>query len=65
MCKKRREKIREKICKGKRETAIYRVQSPRQTAENDIKHPKVRHKKMSLHVHILHEDGQAVITVWE
>jgi hypothetical protein len=29
-------KIGGKICEGKRETAIYRVRSPRQTAENDV-----------------------------
>jgi hypothetical protein len=59
------EEMCEKICEGKRETAIYRVRSPRQTAENDVKHPEVRRKKMSLHVHILHEDGQTGITIWE
>lgn len=34
------EKIGEKRCEGKREAAIYRVRSPKQTAENDIKHPE-------------------------
>ena len=57
------ERMGEKMCEGKRETAIYRVRSPRQTAENDVKHPEVRRKKMSLHVHNLHEDGQTGITV--
>lgn len=65
MSEKMGEKMGEKICEGKRETAIYRVRSPRQTAENDVKHPEVRRKKMSLHVHILHEEGQTGITVWE
>jgi hypothetical protein len=59
------EKIGEKRCEGKRETAIYRVRSPRQTAENDVKYPEVRRKKMSLYVGILHDDGQTGITVWE
>jgi len=34
------EKMGEKRYEGKRETAIYRVRSPRQTAENDVKHPE-------------------------
>lgn len=41
------ERVGEKICQGKRETAIYRVRSPRQTAENDVKHTEVIPKKMS------------------
>jgi len=44
---------------------IYKVRSPRQTAENNVKHPEVRRKKMSLDVGILHEDRQTGITVWE
>jgi hypothetical protein len=51
------EKMGEKRGEGKRETAIYRVRSPRQTAGNDIKYPDVRGKKMSLYTGILHEDG--------
>ena len=58
------EKMREKRCEGKRETAIYRVQSPRHTTENDVKHPEVRRKKMSLHMGILHKDRQMGITIW-
>ena len=65
ICEKRREKIGEKIYESKRETAIYKVRSLRRTTENDVKHPEVRHKKMSLRVHILHKDGQIVITVWD
>ncbi len=49
MGEKMYKKMGEKRCKGKRETAIYRVRSPRQAAENDVKHPEVRGKKMSLH----------------
>jgi hypothetical protein len=49
MGKRMCEKMGEKRRKGKREIAIYRVRSPRQTAKNDVKYPKVRHKKMSLH----------------
>lgn len=49
MCEKMGEQMGEKRCEGKRETAIYRVRSPGQTAENDVKHPEVRRKKMSLH----------------
>jgi hypothetical protein len=45
----RGEKMREKRCEGKRKTAIYRVPRPRQTAENDVKHSEIRHKKISLH----------------
>jgi hypothetical protein len=63
ICEKMREKIGGKRCKGKWETAIYRVRNPRQTAESDVKHPKVRYKKMSLHVGILHKDKQTGITV--
>jgi hypothetical protein len=48
----------EKRYEGKRETATYRVRSPRQTVETDFKHPEVRCKKMSLHVGILHKDGR-------
>ena len=62
MCEKMREGMGGKKCEGKRETAIYRVRSPRQTAENDVKHPEVRRKKISLHVSILHEDRQTGIT---
>jgi hypothetical protein len=65
ICEKKREKMGGKRCEGKRETAIYRVRSPRQTAENDVKHPEARRKKRSLHVGILHEDRQTGITVWE
>jgi hypothetical protein len=65
MCEEMGEKMGEKRCEGKRETTIYGVRSPRQTAENDVKHPEVRRKKMSLHVGILHEDGQTGIAVWE
>jgi hypothetical protein len=39
MGKKMREKMREKMggerCKGERETAIYRIRSPRQNAQGD------------------------------
>ena len=63
MCEKIGEKIGEKRCEGKRETAINRVRSTRQTAENDVKHPEVRGKKMSLYMGILHKDGQTGITV--
>jgi len=59
--KKIEEKIGETRCKGKRETAIYRVRSPGQTAENDVKHPKVRRKKISLYRRL--EDGRTGITV--
>ena len=58
MCEKMGEK-----CEGKRETAIYIVRRPRQIAENDVKHPEVRGKKMSLHVGICMKPGR--ITVWE
>jgi len=44
MCEKIGEKIGEKRCEGKRETAINRVRSTRQTAENDVKHPKEARK---------------------
>ena len=49
MCEGIGEKIGGKISQGKRETAIYRVRSPRQTTENDVKHPEVRRKKISLY----------------
>jgi hypothetical protein len=65
MCEEMCEKVGEKRCEGKRETTIYRVRSPRQTAKNDVEHPEVRRKKMSLHVGILHKDGQTEIAVWE
>jgi hypothetical protein len=58
MCKKIGEKIREKRREGKREIAIYRVRSSRQTIENAVKHLEVRRKKMSLNVDILHKDGR-------
>jgi hypothetical protein len=50
-------KISEKRCEGKREMAIYR--SPRQNAEDDVKHPEGRCSKSPLygHSHILHKDG--------
>lgn len=58
ICEKIGEKIGDKRRQGKRETAIYRVRSPRHTAENDVKHPKVRREKMFLNVGILHKDGR-------
>jgi hypothetical protein len=63
MCEKMGEKIGEKRYRGKRETTIYRVRSPRQTTENDIKYPKVRRKKMSLYIGILYKDGQTGIAI--
>jgi hypothetical protein len=45
MGKKVGEKMGEKRCEGKREMAIYIVRSPRQNAEDDVKHPEVRRRK--------------------
>ena len=59
------ERMGKKGCEGKRKTTVYSVRSFRQTAENDVKHPKLRRKNVSMHVGILHEDGQTGITVWE
>jgi hypothetical protein len=49
ICEKMGEKIGEKRYKGKREIVVYRVRSPGQIAENAVKYPGVRRKKMSLH----------------
>ena len=40
-------KMEEKRCEGKRETAIYRVRSPRQNAEDGVKQPEIRRRKRS------------------
>jgi hypothetical protein len=45
MGKKMSKKIGEKRCEGKKETAIYRVRSPRQNAQGGVKHPEVRRGK--------------------
>jgi hypothetical protein len=43
--KKMGKKMEEKRCEGKREIVIYRVRSPRQNAEDDVKQPEVRRRK--------------------
>ena len=58
MCEKMGDNMGEKRCEGKRETIIYRVR-PRQIAENDVKHPEVRRKRITA---FGHEDGQTGIT---
>jgi hypothetical protein len=40
ICEKMGEKIGEKRYKGKRQIVIYRVRSPGQIAENDVKYPE-------------------------
>ena len=58
MGEKMSEKMGEKRGEDKREPVIYRIHSPRQSAEDGVKHLKAEKGPT-------HEDRQTRITVWE